>query len=76
MKPALLILLSICAGVSVAHAALPTPPRPPRVWSPPPPPPPPPPRHHSVPEMDWGMAGSALIVLAGTIAIVRGRRVA
>jgi len=26
--------------------------------------------------MDWGMAGSALIVLAGTIAIARGRRVA
>ena len=73
MKPALLILLSICAGVSVAHAALPTPPQPPRNWSPPPPPPP---RYHSVPQMDWGMAGSALIVLAGTIAIARGRRVA
>ena len=73
MKPALLILLSICAGVSVVHAALPTPLQPPRIWSPPPPPPP---RYHSVPEMDWGMGGSALIVLAGTIAIVRGRRVA
>lgn len=71
MKPALLILLSICAGVSVAHAA-PTAPQPPRIWSPPPPPP----RLHAVPEIDWGMAGSALIVLAGTVAIFRGWRTA
>jgi hypothetical protein len=26
------------------------------------------------PEMDWAVAGSALILLAGVVAIVRGRR--
>jgi hypothetical protein len=55
-----------------------TPPPPPHNWSPPPPPPPPP--NHpwltpiAAPEIDWGTTGSALILLAGTVAILRGKR--
>ena len=62
MKPALFVLLSICAGVSVAlaqTAPLPIPiaPRPVRA-----------------PEVDWAVAGSALVLMAGALAILRSKR--
>ena len=60
MKPAFFILLGIYGGASVALAQItPTPIAP---------------RPHSAPEIDWAIAGSALVLLAGVIAIVRGRR--
>jgi hypothetical protein len=58
MKRALLVLICICAGVSVASAQTTT------IA----------PRPVSAPEIDWTAAGSALIALAGVVAIVRGRR--
>lgn len=65
MKPALFVLLCICVGVSVAHAQ--PGPGPIIVGTSPPPP-------VKAPEIDLAAAGSALIVLAGVVAIVRGRR--
>lgn len=59
MKPALFALLGICAGVSVATAQIA--PIAPRPW-------------HSAPEIDWAVAAPALILLAGAVAILRGRR--
>ena len=58
MKRVLFLLLSIYAGASVALEQI-TPIAP---------------RPHSAPELDWAVAVSALILLAGAIAIVRGRR--
>jgi len=60
MKPASFALLCISAGASVALAQItPTPIAP---------------RPVSAPEIDWSVAGSALVLLSGVIAIVRGRR--
>jgi hypothetical protein len=63
MKSALFVLLAIYAGASVALAQIaqitPTPIAP---------------RPHSAPELDWALASSALTLLAGVVAIVRGRR--
>ena len=59
MKSALFVLLAI-AGASVALAQItPTPVAP---------------RPHSAPELDWALASSAFTLLAGVVAIVRGRR--
>jgi len=61
-KPGLLALLSICAAMSVADAqttVLPTPVAP---------------RPVRAAEMQWTAATSALIILAGVVAIARGRR--
>jgi hypothetical protein len=44
-------------------------------WGPPPPPPPPPPRHTvAAPELDPAQCVAALMLLTGTVAILRGRR--
>ena len=60
-NPALLALLCICAGVSIADAQTVTPTTAPRPV-------------YRAPEWQWGPAASALIMLAGAIAIVRGMR--
>ena len=57
---ALLALLCICAGVSIADAQAVTPSAPRPVYR--------------APELQWGPAASALIMLAGAIAIVRRMR--
>jgi len=74
MKPAFFLMLGMFAAASVALAApTPPPPPPPPKIAPSPPPPPRLPKAVAAPEIDWGVAGSALILLAGTVAIVRGR---
>ncbi len=60
MKRALFILLGIYAGASVSLAQVA--------------PVPAAPRRHAAPELDWAVAGPALALLVGMIAIVRGRR--
>lgn len=60
MKRALFVALSICSGVSLTYAQTA-----PTLVSP---------RPVSTPELDWAFAASALILLAGVVAIVRGRR--
>lgn len=62
MKPAFFLLLSIYAGTSVALAQVVSTALPVA------------PRPYSAPEIDWTVAAPALILLAGVIAIVRGRR--
>jgi len=53
----------------------PPPPPSPHNWSPPPPPPYHPPLTPvAAPEIGWGTTGTALMLLAGTVAILRGRR--
>ena len=59
MKPALFTLLCICVGVSVANAQIV-----PIVTKP----------LRAAPEIDWTVAGPALILLSGAVAILRGRR--
>jgi len=56
-KPALFVLLWICAGISAASAQTVTPTAITRA-----------------PEIEWSMAVTALILLSGAIAIMRGRR--
>ena len=59
-KPALLALLWVCAGLSIAAAQTATTTAPTAV--------------HRAPEIEWSLAASALTVLAGAVAILRGRR--
>ena len=62
MKPALFVLLCICAGVPVALAqTAPTSVAPTSAI------------HHAA-EIEWKAVGPALILLVGAVAIVRGRR--
>lgn len=75
MKPASFLLFGMLAAASTALAApTPPPPPPPPKIGPSPPPPPRLPTAVAAPEIDLGVAGSALIFLAGAVAIVRGRR--
>ena len=60
MKPAFLLLLGIYAGASAALAQ-----NAPTLVAP---------RPVAAPEIDWAVAGSTLILLAGALAILRSRR--
>jgi len=60
MKRAFFVALSICSGVSLAYTQTA-----PTLVSP---------RPVSAAELDWAFAASALILLAGVVAVVRGRR--